>query len=151
MSDSNSKVTRRGFMHGAGALAAAALVGTSGKPATGKVRGANDRIGVGFIGCGGRSGAHFQAVHWLKTQGNEIVFAPAQESKKKPQRVAIEHGEDFVEYWRGLLACCRSRTTETASPMDLAYHVQTALQMAMLGWKQGKVARFDLAAERIIL
>ncbi len=87
----------------------------------------------------------------LTVQGNEIVFAPAQESKKRPLRVAIEHGEDFVEYWRGLLACCRSRTTETASPMDLAYHVQTALQMGMLGWTQGKVARFDPAAERIVL
>jgi hypothetical protein len=39
----------------------------------------------------------------------------------------------------------------TLSPMDLAYHVQTALQMGMLGLRQAKVARFDSAQETIIL
>ena len=106
MSDSNSKVTRRGFMHGAGALAAAALVGTSGKPATGQVRGANDRIGVGFIGCGGRSGAHFQAVHWLKTQGKEAVEIVAACDVYRPRlkhRVDGYGGKAYMDY-RDLLA-----------------------------------------------
>jgi hypothetical protein len=35
--------------------------------------------------------------------------------------------------------------------MDLAYHVQTALQMGMLGLQEGKVAKFDPDAERILL
>ena len=82
---------------------------------------------------------------------NEIVFMPATGSKKKPQRFAIEHGEDFVGYWQKFLDCCRSRHQQTLSPMDLAYNVQTALQMGMLGLRQGKVARFDSDKEKILL
>lgn len=107
--------------------------------------------GTGGRGAGGRIPTIRGWEGTLTVEGNEIVFTPAQESKKKAQRMAIDHGEDFVEYWRNFLNCCRRRKTETASPMDLAYHVQTALQMGMMGWKEGKVARFDPAQERIIL
>jgi len=87
----------------------------------------------------------------LTVEAKQIVFIPAKGSNKKPQRFDIEHGEDFVEYWRKFLACCRSRQQETLSPMDLAYHVQTALQMGMLGLHQGKVATFDTARQKIVL
>lgn len=87
----------------------------------------------------------------LTVEKNEIVFVPAHGSKKKPQRFAIEHGEDFVEYWRTFLQCCRSRKQETLSPMDLAYHVQTPLQMGMLGLREGKVAWFDAAQQKIVV
>ena len=33
--------------------------------------------------------------------------------------------------------------------MDLAYYVQTALQMGMLGLRAGKTARFDVEKEQI--
>jgi predicted dehydrogenase len=87
----------------------------------------------------------------LTIERNEIVFIPAQGSKKKSRRFAIEHGEDFVGYWQKFLDCCRSRQQDTLSPMDLAYHVQTALQMGMLGLREGKVARFDSVKEKIVL
>jgi predicted dehydrogenase len=87
----------------------------------------------------------------LIIEKNEIVFIPAQGSEKKPERFAIEHGEDFVGYWRKFLACCRSRKRDTLSPMGMAYHVQTALQMGMLGLREEKVARFDPDRERILL
>ena len=87
----------------------------------------------------------------LTIEKNEIVFIPARDSKKKPQRFAIEHGEDFVEYWQNFLDCCRSRQQQTLSTMDLAYRVQTALQMGMLCLRQGKVARFDRRKETIVL
>jgi hypothetical protein len=35
--------------------------------------------------------------------------------------------------------------------MDLAYHVQTALQMGMLGLQAGKIAKFDESKETIVL
>jgi hypothetical protein len=35
--------------------------------------------------------------------------------------------------------------------MDLAYRVQTALQMGMLGLREGKAARFDVDKEQIVL
>jgi predicted dehydrogenase len=87
----------------------------------------------------------------LTLQGNEIVFIPADGSTKKPQRFAIEHGEDFTGYWKSFLACCRTGKKETQSPMDLAWYVQTALQMGMLGLREGKVAKFDSEKEQIIL
>ena len=87
----------------------------------------------------------------LTVQGEKIVFIPAEGSNKKPQQFAIEYGEDFVGYWQKFLDCCRSRKQETLSPMDLAYYVQTALQMGMLGFRAGKAARFDTAKEEIVL
>jgi len=87
----------------------------------------------------------------LTIQGNEIVFTPADGSNKKAQQFPIEHGEDFTGYWRNFLTCCRAGKKETQSPMDLAYYVQTALQMGMLGLRQGKIARFDPDKEQIVL
>jgi predicted dehydrogenase len=87
----------------------------------------------------------------LTIKKNEIVFMPADGSKKKPQRFTIEHGEDFTGYWQKFLDCCRSGRQQTLSPMDLAYYVQTALQMGMLGLRQGKVAQFDPEKEEILL
>ena len=87
----------------------------------------------------------------LTIEGNEIVFLPAQGSKKKGQRSAIAHGEDFVGYWKKFLDCCRSGKTETLSPMDLAFKVQTAMQMGMLGLRAGKTARFDAEKQQIVV
>ena len=87
----------------------------------------------------------------LTFEGNEIVFTPAAESKKKPQRFPIEHADDVLRFWQDFLACCRTRQTQTPSPVDLAYHVQTALQMGALALREGKVAKFDAAQEKIVL
>ena len=118
-----------------------AVLGTQGNNyATTACRGAGNRLPVirGWEGT-------------LTIEKNEIVFNPAEGSKKKPQRFAIEHGEDFVEYWQQFLDCCRSRQQQTLSPMDLAYYVQTPLQMGMLCLRQGKVAGFDPDKEKILL
>jgi predicted dehydrogenase len=118
-----------------------AVLGTQGNdyPGTGS-RGSAQRIPV----IRGWEGA-------LTVEGNEIVFIPADQANKKPQRFPIEHGEDFVGFWQKFLDCCRQRKQETLSPMDLAYHVQTALQMGMMGLRGGKVAMFDAAKEEVIL
>ena len=112
---------------------------------------ANDYPGTGGRGSGGRIPIIRGWEGTLTIEKNEIVFIPAQGSKKKPQRFAIEHGEDFVEYWQKFLDCCRAGKRETQSTMDLAYHVQTALQMGMLGLQAGKIARFDADQEKILL
>jgi len=111
----------------------------------------NDYPGIGSRGSGQRLPVIRGWEGTLTIENNEIVFVPAQGSQKKPQRFAIEHGEDFVGYWQKFLDCCRQRQKETLSPMDLAYHVQTALQMGMLSLRQGKAARFDAAVEKIVL
>ena len=112
---------------------------------------ANDYPATGGRGSGQRVPVIRGWDGTLTVEKNEIVFVPAQGSEKKPQRFAIEHGEDFVEYWQKFLDCCRSRQQDTLSPMDLAYHVQTALQMGMLGLREDKVARFDPDKEKILL
>ncbi|MHC4642829.1 MAG: Gfo/Idh/MocA family protein [Planctomycetota bacterium] len=112
---------------------------------------ANNYPGTGSRGSGQRIPVIRGWEGTLTIEKNEIVFFPAQGSNKKAQRFGIEGGEDFVGYWQKFLDCCRSRKTDTLSPMDLAYHVQTALQMGMLGLRQNKVALFDQTQEKIIL
>jgi len=82
----------------------------------------------------------------------EIRFTPIRErGAKRARQIPIEYGEDNVAHWRNLLACARDGNKETWIPMDLAYRTQTILQMAMLGWQKGEVAKFDTASERIVL
>lgn len=52
---------------------AAVVAAASSTARTSRSTSPNGRIGVGVIGCGGRSGAHTQTLHWLKTQANEAV------------------------------------------------------------------------------
>jgi len=112
---------------------------------------ANDYPGTEARGSGQRIPVIRGWEGTLTIEKNEIVFIPADGSRKKPQRFAIEYGEDFVEYWQKFINCCRERRQDTLSTMDLAYHVQTALQMGMLGLQAGKVARFDSDQEKILL
>ena len=82
MSNQDPHVNRRGFLRSAGggaALAAAlpAAARAASKPAAGRVLGANDRINVAIIGCGGR-GTYV---------GNE--FAKAGSSSHNAQIVAV--------------------------------------------------------------
>jgi predicted dehydrogenase len=111
----------------------------------------NDWFGTGGRGAPGRIPLIRGWDGTLTIQGEELVFVPAQGSDKKPQRFPIEHGEDFTGYWQKFLACCRAGIRETQSPMDLAYYTQTALQMGMMGLREGKTARFDPEKERIVL
>jgi len=112
---------------------------------------ANDYPATGARGSGQRIPVIRGWEGTLTVEKDEIVFIPAQGSNKKPQRFAIEHGEDFVGYWQKFLDCCRARRKDTLSTMDLAYRVQTALQMGMLGLQEGKIARFDATSEAIVL
>ena len=59
------RLTRRTFMAG-GAAAATAL--TMSAKSYGQVAGANERLRVGFIGCGGMAGAHLDALLQLKDE-----------------------------------------------------------------------------------
>ena len=88
----------------------------------------------------------------LTVDGKEIIFAPADGSKKQRQKFPIDHGENQGDHWKNLLDCVRgAKPAETFSPADLAYHVQTALIMGMWSLKQGKVARFDAANQKILM
>lgn len=111
----------------------------------------NNYQGAGTRGAGGRVPVVRGWDGTLTLEGNEIVFIPAEGSKKKAQRFPIEHGEDMTGYFQHFLECCRAGRQDTFSPADLAYHVQTPLQMGLLSLRETKVALFDAAEEKIIL
>jgi predicted dehydrogenase len=114
---------------------------------------ANDYAATGQRGSGQRAPVirGWDGTLTIDRKANEIAFTPTEGSSKKHQAFPIEHGEDMVMYWQKFLECCRSRNPETLSPMDLAFRVQTALQMGMQGFREGKVARFDPGKEEIVL
>ena len=88
----------------------------------------------------------------IDRNNREIVFTPVRvRGAKKAQRFKIERGENNLDLWKNLIACARTGNKATWSPMDLAFKVQTMLQMAMLGQRAGKVARFDQKSKRIVL
>jgi predicted dehydrogenase len=111
----------------------------------------NNYNATGGRGAGGRIPVISGWDGTLTVKGKEVVFVPADGSEKKAQEFPIEHDEDLVGHFQNLFECCRARRQDTNSPMDLAYHVQTALQMGFLSLREGKVARFDAEKETIVL
>jgi predicted dehydrogenase len=61
--------TRRGFLRTAGAAAGAAMFAPQFSILAEEAKGANDRIGVGFIGTGSRAGAHMEIVKAFQSKG----------------------------------------------------------------------------------
>ncbi len=85
----------------------------------------------------------------ITVDGDELVVIPAAGVKKATKRVPIKHGINMEAYWQNLLDCCRTRE-QPWGHLELAYRVQTALQMAMLAFRSGRTARFDARSERIV-
>jgi predicted dehydrogenase len=98
-------VTRRDFLRATATTTAAAAVAAP-YVARGQVLGANSRIGIGFIGTGGRAQAHFGIVKWLKEQGKRPVEVVAVCDTYRPRmQKAAERfkAKGFMDY-RELLA-----------------------------------------------
>ena len=82
----------------------------------------------------------------------EILFTALRTKDAKPdQRFPIAHGENNIALWRNLIECAQKGTKDTWSPMNLAFRVQTVLQMASLAYRQDKVAHFDAKEQKIII
>jgi len=64
-------LTRRQFLRATATTTAAGLAASAPFVASPSVLGANGRLGIGFIGAGGRASSHMQTVNYLKTQQNE--------------------------------------------------------------------------------
>lgn len=86
----------------------------------------------------------------LTFRGDEIVFLSGDAKARPDKRTHVPHHVDQTLYYREWLECIRTRQ-QPRSSAELAWHVQTSLQMAMLGWQAGKVATFDSAKEKIVL
>lgn len=86
----SSRLGRRAFLGGAGIATVGLAAARPGFAALAEnVRGANERPGVGFVGTGGRCGAHIGIVNDLKTKGKAQpvavcdVYAPRVEAAAK--------------------------------------------------------------------
>ncbi|MFQ6131731.1 MAG: Gfo/Idh/MocA family protein [Armatimonadota bacterium] len=93
-SDEKKPVTRRKFLRGASAAAGAAAALKAARLTRTEARaqppGANERLGIGFIGCGGRGSAHIGVVQKLKDQGENVdlvavcdIYGPRLEAAAK--------------------------------------------------------------------
>ena len=94
-----SNITRRNFLKTSAGVAAAAYLGPTSLTAAEQKRsiGANDRIRIGIIGCGGRGReAHMKGIYnHVKATNFEIV------ALADPWRVAREQANAMVKEWFG--------------------------------------------------
>ena len=108
-------VTRREFM-GRGAAAGAVALGP-GSHVLRSVLGANERIGVGVIGVGGRGGAHLKTWHWLMEQAGLVdIVAVCDVYRPRLDRAAKDFGAKAYMDHRELLADPRVDVVSIATP-----------------------------------
>ncbi len=100
--DRDSNVTRRQFIKTTAAAGASMALSKSAKG----VPNANSRLGVGFIGVGGRGNHHLTCVHWLKTQADEPIDIVAVCDAYRPRMTtaAEAYGAKGYMDYRELLA-----------------------------------------------
>jgi len=143
------KRSRRNFLKQAGAGAAAVTAGTALLPpaaaaqgkarhvfATGRVLGANDRINFGFVGCGGRMGAHIgYLVRRAKEAGDVQLVAVNDIYDRRKQQARERTGVDEKSVHHDYRELCARPDVDAvviASP-DHWHH-----QHAMAALKNGK-------------
>ena len=66
-----SRINRRRFLATTSAVAGGSLL-LSGRRASGQIRGANERVRVAVVGCGGRGGSHIGG--WTEQENVEIAY-----------------------------------------------------------------------------
>jgi len=129
--------TRRDFMKQVGAVAAAGAVASAGSPtvarqapmaAKGRIIGANDRINVGFVGCGGRMNAHIRRVmERQKERGDVQAVAVNDIWDKRKQRAREATGVEERSVYHDFREVCARPDVDVvviASP-DHWHHPQT--------------------------
>jgi len=86
----------------------------------------------------------------ITVEGNDLVVIPNMGSKMPVKRVRIEHELNQELFMKNWLDCCKTRQ-QPWSHAEMGYHVQTALQMGMLAFRNGKTAKFDVEKEEIVV
>ncbi len=94
--------SRRQFVQMAGAAAALSGLARPAATASARTLGANDRIGVGLIGCGGRGNNHLDHIEKIKSTGGKVevtavcdVYRPRLDkaAKARNARAYMDHRE----------------------------------------------------------
>ena len=128
--------TRRQFIRQVGAVAAAGTVAAAGDPtaaqttmaAKGRVIGANDRINVGFIGCGGRMNTHIRRVMERNKERADVQAVAVNDIwDKRKQRAREATGVDERSVYHDYREVCARSDVDVvviASP-DHWHHAQT--------------------------
>jgi len=86
----------------------------------------------------------------LTFEGDNILVKPQPGVDRPPKVDPVQRKESMVDFWRNFLACCRTREAPW-SPVELAYPVQTALQMGVFALREQKVVRFSRDSGTILL
>jgi predicted dehydrogenase len=139
---STPDTTRREFIKQVGAVAASAAIvpapahARQTLPASSRVIGANDRINVGFVGCGGRMNAHIRRImERAKESGDVQAVAVNDIWDKRKQRAREATGVDEKSVYHDYRELCARADVDVvviASP-DHWHHAQ-----AMDALRRGK-------------
>ncbi len=149
-SDSNKNLSRREFIRAA--TTAAAVTTAFPFVARGRVVGANDRIGVGFIGTGGRGNTHLATVQKLIKAGENLqVVAVNDAYRYRLEEAAKPSGARTYMKHRDLLADASVDVVCIATPDRL--HVPQAMDAIRAGKDvycekpMGHWSQFDLCRD----
>ena len=100
--DGLKRTTRRDFLRKTTALAT--VTSLSPRLARGQAQGANDRVGVAFIGTGGRCNAHINIVNALKKEGRAEPVAVCDVYGPRVRAAAEKTGGKIYRDYKELLA-----------------------------------------------
>lgn len=134
--DQHTKISeatsRRGFLKATAATAAAASVlRPAFTIAAESSKGANERIGVGFIGAGGRAQAHMDIVNALKAQGRCEPVAVCDIYAPRLHAAAQKTGGKVYRHFKELLADPRVDVVCIATPDR--HHAPQAIEAVRAG------------------
>lgn len=88
----------------------------------------------------------FQNAGGWESGFNTLTIIPASGAAKV---VPGKWGDPTPEHWKNFIHCVRTRERPVSNARDFL-KVQAALNMSMLSYRHGKIARFDAAKRRII-
>ena len=128
-STKQSTMSRRRFMQTAAATSAAVALGTAPRLASG----ANDRLGIGVIGAGGRGLSHLRLLDWMQEHGGEPIELIAICDVYRPRLKEAAEGYNIKGYmdYRELLADPAIDVVCIASPDH--HHGQQAIDAIKAG------------------
>ncbi len=130
-SPASSPITRRTFLT-VGATAAVGTLGVTPFLAHGQVRGANDRLGLGFIGVGGRGMSHVNTVRKLIQDGANLHIAAVNDAWDfRREEAARQTGAKPYARYQDLLADPSVDAVCIATPDRL--HVPQAIDAVRAG------------------
>jgi len=123
--------TRRAFLKGSAAAGAASLLAAPLVMADDRIKGANERPGVGFIGTGGRAQAHIGICLALKAQGRCDTVAVCDVYAPRVKDAAQKTGGKIYGNYKELLADARVDVVCIATPDRL--HAPQAIDAVRAG------------------